>query len=385
MRLRLLVSTAAFSLLMTVSGGAASLSDRIDDKESQISGKRAREGVLTADIRGFSTRIDALQGEIGGLEASEARLQSDLDAKLTRLSGLQTDLRAERGRLARLRARLVAGRAKLAHRLVDLYKNDSPDLLTVVLDADGFAELIESTEFARRIGRQDNRIITEVRSAKSESTRTEARLDSLEDDASEVADAVQSRRDEVASVRGDLERRRDSFASARADRSTALASVRSDREDLEGDLRGLQAQEARIQARLAGVNPDAIGPVRAGSGGLIWPVNGTIVSPFGMRWGRLHAGVDIAVASGTPVRSAATGSVRIAGWVEGYGNYVCVQHQGALSTCYGHNTSLAVHVGQSVSQGQVISSSGCTGHCFGPHVHFETRINGVPVDPMGYL
>ena len=114
-------------------------------------------------------------------------------------------------------------------------------------------------------------------------------------------------------------------------------------------------------------------------------MNGTIVSPFGMRWGRLHAGVDIAVPSGTPVHASQAGTVRIAGWVSGYGNYVCVQHTGSLSTCYGHNTSLAVHVGQSVSRGQVISSSGCTGHCFGPHVHFETRINGTPVDPMSYL
>ena len=140
----------------------------------------------------------------------------------------------------------------------------------------------------------------------------------------------------------------------------------------------------KIQAKLAGV-PSAIGPVRTGSGGLIWPVSGPIVSGFGMRWGRLHAGVDIAVPSGTAVRAAASGSVQIAGWVEGYGNYVCIQHAGSLSTCYGHNTSLSVGVGQSVSQGQVISSSGCTGHCFGPHVHFETRINGAPVDPMGYL
>jgi murein DD-endopeptidase MepM/ murein hydrolase activator NlpD len=127
------------------------------------------------------------------------------------------------------------------------------------------------------------------------------------------------------------------------------------------------------------------GPVQPGHSGLIWPVNGPIVSPFGMRWGRLHAGVDIAVPSGTPVRAAAAGSVIIAGWVSGYGNYVCIQHSGPLSTCYGHNERLVVSVGQHVAQGQVISYSDCTGHCFGPHVHFETRINGTPVDPMGYL
>jgi len=129
----------------------------------------------------------------------------------------------------------------------------------------------------------------------------------------------------------------------------------------------------------------AAGPIKPGSGGLIWPVNGPVVSPFGMRWGRLHAGVDIAVPSGTPVHAAKSGNVLIAGWVSGYGNYTCIGHGGGLSTCYGHQTSIGVSVGQSVSQGQVIGYSGCTGHCFGPHVHFETRINGAPVNPMGYL
>jgi murein DD-endopeptidase MepM/ murein hydrolase activator NlpD len=114
-------------------------------------------------------------------------------------------------------------------------------------------------------------------------------------------------------------------------------------------------------------------------------VNGPVVSPFGQRWGRLHAGVDIAVPSGTPVHAADSGTVQIAGWVDGYGNYTCIQHNASLSTCYGHQTSIATHVGANVTQGQVIGSSGCTGHCFGPHVHFETRINGSPVDPMGYL
>ena len=104
-----------------------------------------------------------------------------------------------------------------------------------------------------------------------------------------------------------------------------------------------------------------------------------------MRWGRLHAGVDIAVPSGTPVHAAKSGRVLIAGWVSGYGNYTCINHGGGISTCYGHQSSIGVSVGQSVKQGQVIGSSGCTGHCFGPHVHFEVRINGSPVDPMGYL
>jgi len=389
MRLRLLIAAVALPLalwaLLPLPEGAASLSSRIQKKQGAVEGKRSQERVLTSDIRGYSVRIDSLQADITSLQAQEARLQADLDVKLARLAAIQDDLRAERARLARLRARLQQGRIALANRLVELYKADSPDVLTVVLESDGFAELLESSEFARRIGRQDNRILTAVSEAKAQSTRAADRLAGLEDDARTVAAGVQQRRDEVARVRGTLVTRRDAYASARQEKNAVLSKVRDQREHLEGDLDELRAQEARIQARLAGVPSTGIGPVRTGSGGLIWPVNGPIVSGFGQRWGRLHAGVDIAVPNGTPVRSPASGSVRIAGVVGGYGNYVCIQHAGALSTCSAHNTSIAVSVGQSVSQGQVIASSGCTGHCLGPHVHFETRINGAPVDPMGYL
>ena len=103
-----------------------------------------------------------------------------------------------------------------------------------------------------------------------------------------------------------------------------------------------------------------------------------------MRWGRLHAGIDIAVPYGTPIHAAASGTVIYAGWMGGYGNFVIIDHGGGLSTGYAHQSSIAVG-GGSVSQGQVIGYVGCTGHCFGPHLHFEVRINGTPVDPLGYL
>ena len=213
----------------------------------------------------------------------------------------------------------------------------------------------------------------------------------LEQRQTKVAAAIEAapRRGRRASA-DQLVDRRDQFAAVRSDKSTALASTRDSRQDLEGDLAALEAANAKIQAQLAAAqngtpSASAAGPIRPGSGGLIWPVNGPIVSPFGMRWGRLHAGVDIAVPSGTPVRAAKSGNVLIAGWVGGYGNYTCIGHGGGLSTCYGHQSSIGTSVGANVSQGQVIGSSGCTGHCFGPHVHFETRINGAPVNPMGYL
>ena len=121
---------------------------------------------------------------------------------------------------------------------------------------------------------------------------------------------------------------------------------------------------------------------------MIWPVNGTMSSPFGQRWGRLHAGIDISAGEGTPIHAADSGRVVLmqgTGASGGYGNYTCVQHTATMSTCYAHQSRFGTSVGASVGQGQVIGYVGNTGHSFGAHLHFEVRINGSPVNPMGYL
>jgi murein DD-endopeptidase MepM/ murein hydrolase activator NlpD len=392
-RLGLLFTVALLPLVLwaalPVLSSGSSINSKIDQKRRQIEQKKGRERVLSSTVARYSQRIGALQGDITVLERRQLRIQTDLDAKRAELARIQDDLRQERIRLARLRARLAEARVALANRLVELYKADKPDVVTVVLESNGFADLLERTEFMRRVSDQDARIIDRVRIARADAARTAKRLGTLEQRQSRIAAAIQARRDAVSRVRVQLVGRRDQFAAVRSDKAQALASTRDSRKHLEGDLAALEAANRRVQAQLAtaanGSAPVASGPLRPGSGGLIWPVNGPIVSPFGMRWGRLHAGVDIAVPSGTPVHAAKAGKVLIAGWVSGYGNYTCIGHGGGLSTCYGHQSSIGVSVGQSVSQGQVIGASGCTGHCFGPHVHFETRINGVPVNPMNYL
>ncbi len=151
-------------------------------------------------------------------------------------------------------------------------------------------------------------------------------------------------------------------------------------EEVKEDLASLERENARIEAALAGA------PAGAGTGRLIWPVRGgTITSPFGPRGGRLHAGVDIGVPIGTNVYAADTGRVAVSGPTGGYGNYICIQHTRSLSTCYGHNSRLGVRKGESVRKGSVIAKSGNTGNSTGPHVHFETRVGGGPVNPMRYF
>jgi murein DD-endopeptidase MepM/ murein hydrolase activator NlpD len=155
------------------------------------------------------------------------------------------------------------------------------------------------------------------------------------------------------------------------------------------EANALAAEDARIRAQLAAAQSarasSAATDTTPSTHGLIWPVSGPVTSPFGYRWGRLHAGIDIGVGYGTPIHAAAAGTVVLAGWTGGYGNYTCIDHGGGLATCYAHQSSYAVSAGAQVSQGQVIGYVGSTGHSFGAHLHFEVRINGTPVDPLGYL
>ena len=150
-------------------------------------------------------------------------------------------------------------------------------------------------------------------------------------------------------------------------------------------LKELEAERRRVSRTLAKAGAIYDGPVRLGAGGLAWPVGGPVVSPFGQRWGRLHAGIDIAARAGTVIHAAANGRVVISGPTGGYGNYVCIQHTARLTSCYAHLSRFLTERGAVIRQGQPIGLVGCTGHCFGDHLHFETWVGGQPVDPMSYL
>jgi peptidoglycan DL-endopeptidase CwlO len=402
MRVRLLLAGVSLPLALWAAlpigshgssppGRLGQIQHQIQTVQGKIGRRKGAERVLTTEIAAYSGRINALARRIGALQRREAAIQADLAAKRARLARLQDALRYQRARLVRLRAKLTHDRQVLAQRLVQLYVSDQPDLVSVILEARGFQDLLDRGEFLRKIDQQDRRIIALVSSAKADATSAAARLAVLERGAQDVAAAILERRNEVAAVKSQLIGTRVGLQRTRAGKSRALASVHSSREKLEGDLSGLRAEQAKITATLQqaqGTLP--VGPVRHGSGTLIWPVNGPITSPFCERrpWEACHPGIDIGVPSGTPIRAAAAGQVVLlqpASASGGYGNFTCIQHTAAMATCYAHQSSFAVSLGQEVAQGQVIGYSGCTGLCFGPHLHFEVRINGQVVNPLDYL
>ena len=409
MRLRLLLLSAlallpvglwALSPLVTTAATPRTLNqvqEKIQEKERQINREKGHERVLTSDISRYTERIGALQGRITTLHRRQVELQADLDRKRAELVRLQDDLRKERARLTRLKARLTASRKALATRLVELYKSDPPDLITVVLDSEDFSDLMERSEFLRRISESDRLIVDRVKTAKAESAEATARLAELEQRQQRVAAAVLEQRNEVAGVKEELVQARSGYERTRASKRAALQKVRAHRHELEDDLGELHEVQARIQARLAQVAAGEgssgtlpAGPIQQGSGGMVWPVNGPITSPFceSRSWESCHPGIDIGVPSGTPIRAAASGRVVLMqpdASSGGYGNFTCIQHTASMSSCYAHQSRFGTSMGASVAQGQIIGYVGCTGRCFGDHLHFEIRINGSVTNPMNYL
>ena len=193
------------------------------------------------------------------------------------------------------------------------------------------------------------------------------------------------RRPTVVELRapGDRKPPEDESRSDRAPKRVLKENARI-RQELD-HLKALAAERGRVSLALSNAGASYDGPLRLGAGGLAWPVSGAVVSPFGQRWGRLHAGIDIAAPAGTLIRAAEAGRVVISAPTGGYGNYVCVQHTRRLTSCYAHLSRFLTKRGADLDQGEAVGLVGCTGHCFGDHLHFETWVGGRPVDPMPYL
>jgi murein DD-endopeptidase MepM/ murein hydrolase activator NlpD len=363
--------------LLAAAGGTAVAQDLESEraaKQSELEDVKARGDVLSSEISDYSDQIAQLQGEVAILRARELEVEQQLRETIARLE-------TEKENLAELRDKLTRSLNILSHRLVDIYKSDQPDALTVILDSKGFDDLVNRYDYLTRIQDQDAAIAARVRFLRDESREAVDRIRIAKEE-------IEAKEAELERTRMQLEARQAELDAVRDQKAAALDQVDATAERLEGDISDLneqiQEQLAEAQASTSTTDPLPAGPIQGGSSGMIWPVSGPVTSPFGMRWGRLHAGIDIAVPSGTPIRAAKSGSIVLAAPTSGYGNYTCIDHGGGLSTCYAHQSSYAITSG-SVSQGDVIGYVGCTGSCYGDHLHFEVRVNGAPVDPMGYL
>ncbi|MGH3134018.1 MAG: murein hydrolase activator EnvC family protein [Gaiellaceae bacterium] len=365
----------------------ASIDARIAALQAEIASAKEHEGVLTTQLGAVVDELQAAQSAVEEAQGSLSRLEDELATERERLERLTERLEEETQRLQVLQAEYERAVAILEARVRAIYIQEPPDVLSVLVSATSFGDLIDNYEFINRLGLQDRRIARQVEVAKAKAAAKRRATQRTQRLAAATVSVISARTDEARAVRNELVSSRDTLAAARRLKASALTDARESREQYLAEVEALAAQSAVLAAAIrdAQAGAGSTGTGVPSAAGFIWPVNGTVVSGYGMRWGRMHEGIDITASTGTPIWAAAAGTVIYAGWLGGYGNLVVVDHGNGLSTAYAHASAILVAVGQSVAQGETVSLVGSTGNSSGPHLHFEVRVNGVAVDPLLYL
>lgn len=366
------------------------LQNQLSDVQNRMAQESEKKAQAEAVIGSVNDRLYTIQQQ---LEAA----QRDYQAVANELKATEEKIAATQAELEKTRARLQVREGVFTKRVRDIYMHGQLSYLDVVLGAKDFSDFSNRLELLRRIIDADITLISDIRkeraaieTAKQELETQRARQAQLRDQAAAKRDEIESRRKEQQAILYQAQNDKAMAEQAYNEYQQSSQAIAEMLRQRAAD-RATQAAAAAAQASSGGGGgSDYYQPV-SGSGALIWPVNGVVTSPYGYRTHPIfgttiyHSGIDIGVDYGTPVHAADGGVVVEAGWISGYGYAVIIDHGNGLSTLYGHNQELAVSEGQSVSQGQVIAYAGSTGNSTGPHVHFEVRANGDPVDPSAYL
>jgi septal ring factor EnvC (AmiA/AmiB activator) len=355
-------------------------------------------------IAAVSRELDAAEREAGAAEAELA----DADERLAEVEAIVNDVAAalerQRGAVAEAEARLAAVedeaaavRARLEARAASMFKQGAVRDFDVLLSSEGAEEALARSTYLRALTLGDASTSEALQAAEVAVDAERERLSIEEERLDEMLIEQQE-------LLAEVERLRNSRALAAADARARVEQLDQEKDDLVDESARIEElirerqREAREAAREAERQRQAA-QARGGSGGgggsaqvsapsssgFAWPLCAPVTSEYGPRWGRMHQGIDQGAGTGTPVGASKAGSVIFAGWQGGYGNLVLIDHHDGVVTAYAHLSSIAAGSGQSVSQGQTIGNVGSTGNSTGPHLHFETRVNGNAVNPRQYL
>jgi murein DD-endopeptidase MepM/ murein hydrolase activator NlpD len=383
-----------------LAGGARS---NIDNKIQQ---QRQKQHEIHQKLLQKRGELDAARNRYQSAAQQLADTNHNIDVARNQLALLQSQMRSNQKRLDWNGVQLRAARATLQRhtdalnrRLVDTYEHGEVGYLAVLFSATSFSDFVERWDDIRLLIGANERALRARKAAEAQVADIEETLlgtrARLQQNAADVA-RTQAELTVLAGQRAQLVAAADAQKRQVAQEVTQLEEISQQAEQqIEALIRQKQAEEAarreaaRRAALLAGQEPP---PILGAPGSLMWPASGPISSPFGMRTnpvsGRflMHTGIDIAVEMGTTVVAAAAGRVISAGWNDGgYGNMIIIDDGGNMSTLYAHLSQIFVGADQEVKEGQAIGAAGSTGNSTGPHLHFEVRLDGKPVDPMSYL
>lgn len=330
--------------------------DELSDIRNQQSQVKTEMAELEDSIASQKEEVEAIQKEVDKQQAKIDEIESKIAETESQIQKMQEDIESQKENLGK--------------RLRNMYKNGSVGFVDVILGSGNFSELISNLSMLQKIYASD-----------------QDTLDYLEDQHKKIEEKKELLTEENKKLNDEKKVLDEKQQEAQKKKD----AMQADMDKLQAKLDKLNADAARLTGVILG-SQDSNKEYEGGSGIMGWPTDSrNITSDFGMRkhpiYGTFigHTGIDIAADYWSNVYAAESGTVILSQVYGGYGNAITIDHGGGISTLYGHNNALLVSVGQHVTRGQVIALCGSTGQSTGSHVHFEVRVNGVPVDPMGYL
>jgi murein DD-endopeptidase MepM/ murein hydrolase activator NlpD len=384
--------TIAVTLIPALAGaGGSSIEQRIqaerakaEQSQAQLHQKRTELHAVTLHYNDLQNQlsetnaaIGTVNDRIGTLEGQQSSTQRRIDWNTVQLDAAKRSLQLHDSMLKR--------------RLVDIYEYGDMSYVNALIAARSFSEFVERWEDLRLLIAANEHAVRARKRAEARVAAIQAALERTRLELEQEQQAQEEARNQLDTLASERQNLVALAATRRHSVQSEVAEIEGLSASEEAELESLiQAREREIEAqrRAAGI---AGTQSEGGPGAFAWPVTGTITSPFGWRSNpfggspEFHQGLDIAAPTGTTVTAAAAGTVIMAQWYGGYGNYILIDHGGSYSTGYGHLSAIFVATGQSVQRGQAIGAVGSTGQSTGPHLHFEVRINGKPVDPAPRL
>ncbi|HSP37167.1 MAG TPA: peptidoglycan DD-metalloendopeptidase family protein [Frankiaceae bacterium] len=344
-----------------------------------------------ADVR---SRIAAAQSTLDGAQGQLQSARADLTTRQDTLGAAQSDQRLAQDRVDAATASLDDARNQLRGMVRSALQNGFGGDLDVLMQSGTPEDLADRMGILDHLSTARKQRIDGLATARNALVDQVHQLDLARQRSADAVTAANTQVTKVDALVTTAQTARQQLVALQTDRQNALDQARIAADASRARYAALQQASSDLASLLAArsrANPGGPPRPQAGSGGLIMPTTGVFTSPYGYRndpFGggrRFHAGQDIAAPLGTPIYAATAGTVAYAGWESGYGNYTCIDRGSGFATCYGHQSQILVTVGQSVQQGQEIGLVGSTGNSTGPHLHFEVRLNGQPVDPVPYL
>lgn len=371
----------------------AAITAQLRTLREQVSEASAEEAELLDRLDQVQAERQQLDRRVAGLDRQLAVVSVQADDAEARLEEMQGDFVRTQTQLALAAERLAVERGVLTARAVNAYMGGrpAPTPTEVMLKARSLREVAAAIGYEDAVVHAQSRAVRTVAVGRDATARLGEVLEVKKDAAKAQRDLVIARRSDLESLRSEQDAVRQDVRAKEIQQQALAGEAQARLAEFEAQIAALRVESGTITAFLRGLQVGQTPPI-GGRGILVSPVPGArVTSEFGPRrhpvlgTDRMHDGTDFGAVSGTPIRAAAAGKVVFAGARGGYGNTIIIDHGNSLATLYAHQSALYVADGNSVTAGQVIGAVGSSGLSTGPHLHFESRVAGVPVNPLPYL